>query len=91
MKKYEKPMLMAVSVSGNDQLCGSCSDQGRTPLYNNEELKNNLLLYADKNGDGELSRDEASMLFGLEDNCKRPLDGYCKFTSTGSVTLVAWS
>ena len=96
MKKYEKPLLTAVSVSGNDQLCGSCSDEAA------KQNKTPELLYKDPNsalawqidfisGDGvkPLTRQEASNAFGTGEACKDTVTQYCKFTSTGS--LVAWS
>lgn len=92
MKTYEKPRLMFLSLSGNDQLCGSCSDSGGNTIYDNEVIKNELLLAGDKNGDGELSREEAAFLFGLSpaDGCANKVGMYCKFQSVGNM-LVAWS
>ena len=90
MKMYEKPVLMAVSVSGNDQLCGSCTDEGKEPLYQNPT--GNVASIIDRaagNKDGTLTREEANFAFGPGENCKRETIMYCKFTSTGM--LVAWS
>ena len=90
MKKYEKPMLMAVSVSGNDQLCGSCADDGKDPLYKNPTgPEASLIDRVIGNKDGTLTRDEAIAAFGPGENCSKEINQYCKFTSTG--ITVAWS
>ena len=91
MKTYEKPRLMALSLSGNDQLCGSCTDQGGTPLYKDPTgfIAQNIDDAAG-DGDGILTRAEVENLFSSEDGCKDTrCEIYCKFTSSGG--LVAWS
>ena len=92
MKKYEKPMLVAVSVSGNDQLCGSCSENGSTNLlYKNPESGMALALdFLVGNDDGTLTKEEAARAFGPKENCEIPVESYCKFTATPNM-LVAWS
>ena len=91
MKKYEKPVLMAVSVSGNDQLCGSCSDKGAHELHSDLDLAEMLMdffEFGDKS-DG-ISKKDFEGVFGTEAQCTQvQIESYCKFTSTG--TMVAWS
>ena len=92
MKTYEKPRLMFLSLSGNDQLCGSCADKGYQTIHDNEVIKNIVMLPGDQNKDGILSRDEAAFLFGTspEDGCTRKVGMYCKFQSAADM-MVAWS
>ena len=96
MKKYEKPALMVLSLSGNDQLCGSCA--GGTLLSENPDTAAwlmRLFEIPDKSGDGP-SRDDFAGVFGKsEDQCADqfpPIDSYCKFTSADEgVQMIAWS
>ena len=96
MKKYEKPQLMFLSLSGNDQLCGTCSDNHRMTI-NDNPIYQELILDArpeiDEDHDGILDRDEFHNCFGTtEKECAdtdHHIDNYCKFTS--NTTLVAWS
>lgn len=67
MKPYEKPRLMALSLSSNDMLCGDCN-----PDY----VKNKDLIE-------DLLKDSGlSMVFGsAESGCEMPIPGletYCK-------------
>ena len=89
MKTYEKPMLVTLALSGNEQLCGSCSDDGASILlYQDSGLAGQFdWLVGDGDGNGE--RSDLIGCFGTgESGCSKPLEGYCKFT--GNVT-VAWS
>ena len=92
MKTYEKPRLMFLALSGNDQLCGSCADG--LPLNNDPDLAEAMMdqfQISDLTGNGP-SRDDFIGLFGnTEDQCSNKLDNYCKFTSTGPNPLIAWS
>ena len=92
MKTYEKPILMVLSLSGNDQLCGNCSE-GLT-IYDNPTLQGMIIAgrpEIDTNQDNQLSRDEISKCFGTVDTgCTYKIDYYCKFASTGE-KVVAWS
>ena len=92
MKTYEKPRLMALSLSGNDQLCGSCSDKGSTNLLY-KDPSGGLALGLDflvGNDDGVLTKEEAARAFGPNEGCEIPVESYCKFTSSSDM-LVAWS
>ena len=87
---------MALSLSGNDQLCGTCADsaakQGKTAQLLSQDPNSALAWQIDFiSGDGvkPLTREEASTVFGAGENCKDTVLEYCKFTSTGSI--VAWS
>lgn len=95
LKKYEKPKILMMNLVGNEQLCGSCADQGAKCISNDSNLKSMMIFLGaeDKNGDGDLSREEyyEAKLFGGEDvGCENIIEAYCKFTSTGN-ELVAWS
>lgn len=90
MKTYEKPKLIALSLSGNNRLCGDCA--GKTTLWNNQTLSESVLLVVgrDENYDGEsgISKGDFVGLFGMGDECTQGLEAYCKFTS---MQQVAWS
>lgn len=73
MKKYEKPRLMALSLSGNDMLCATCDidiigDNGRKDII---EMLEEIF--------GPIEN-----LFATGEDCKQQIDveGYCKFTGT---------
>ena len=89
-KTYEKPRLMALSLSGNDQLCGTCADNNGQLLYKDPTgtiAKGIDILVG--NRDGKLTKAETSNIFGFKEDCHSPVENYCKFTSTGNI--VAWS
>lgn len=90
MKTYEKPKLIALSLSGNNRLCGDCA--GKTTLWNNQTLSQSVLWVAgrDENYDNEsgITKGDFEGLFGTNDGCDKELDTYCKFTS---MQQVAWS
>ncbi|MGN1007920.1 MAG: hypothetical protein ACI4PV_03155 [Butyricicoccus sp.] len=74
MKTYEKPRLAAISLAGNEQLCGNC-DPGFISW-----AEENQMLIEDIVGDfGNLfnSIDSCSNIGDLQSS----LDAYCKFTS----------
>lgn len=90
MKTYEKPRLIALSLNGNDRLCGDCT-QADNHLQFDEDLAEQLLAFFHPNGipsDGNLDGafDE---LFDSSGACKYLVEGYCKFT--GTTNLIAWS
>ena len=92
MKTYEKPRLMALSLRGNDQLCGSCDTKLRDDSGLAEFINDSVHGALDKNKDGQLTADEFSNVFARgEQGCAEEHDivGYCKFTSGG--TMIAWS
>ena len=90
-KKYEKPNLTMFSLIGNENICGGCDngiklsqDTGYAEVF--DRFYGNL--------DGVLTKEEASNLFGLENQCSTKIEGYCKFTSaefTSTVQKIAWS
>lgn len=96
MKTYEKPKLMALSLSGNDRLCGDCASgvqintdpEGYYGLFGIFDS-----LYGDN--DGLLERSDFANAFASgEGSCSNqvPIVGYCKFTSVESGNqMVAWS
>lgn len=89
MKVYTKPVMVALSLAGNEQLCGSCADRNAQYLLKNDQT--NMAKLIDRelfNGDGTLTRQEAAQLFAAEDNCSMGTMMYCKFTSA---ITVAWS
>lgn len=90
-KTYEKPKLIALSLSGNNRLCGDCA--GKATLIDNDTLANAILWAAGRDAGFDkvpgLSKGDFAGLFGQEDQCKGgQIEAYCKFTS---VTQVAWS
>lgn len=90
MKTYEKPRLMALSLSGNDRLCGDCSKNGAANLLY-KDPSGTLAWSIDwvgGNRDGTITKAELAILFGSGEDCEEKLDAYCKFTSA---VTVAWS
>lgn len=92
MKKYEKPMLISMELAGNEQLCGSCANQGAAVLLKDHfDIASEIVgFWGDQNGNGQADRGDftGTNLFGVEDGCGTPVVGYCKFTGS---TIVAWS
>ena len=90
-KTYEKPKLIALSLSGNNRLCGDCA--GKITLSDNPSIADAILMLAGRNDESDgvpgLSKGDFEGLFGQEDQCKGArIEAYCKFTS---VNQVAWS
>lgn len=94
MKVYEKPKLMALSLSGNDQLCGSCREAGATTLLYQHALYpeiaaiGNTLDWLIGDGDGKIERADVSNVFGTNEGCRKVCESYCKFLGASTV---AWS
>ena len=88
MKTYQKPIMIALSLTGNEQLCGSCSEN---KLRDNAALNANLAWLVNDE-DGVLTKREAEKLFSASESCATTsplLEEYCKFTSAG--ISIAWS
>lgn len=84
MKKYQKPAMLELSITANDQLCGGCEIGTRNdPRYRDLDL---ILGY---NKDGVFTKEEAEEIgmFGKDEDCENPYDLYCKFTSNGNLAL----
>ena len=93
MKRYEKPMLTALSLSGNDQLCGYCSEKNAPYLlYNDPDLAARLMTFYGF-GSGEPDAGDFSNVFGANEGCTEGLIlDYCKFSSVDEgKNLIAWS
>ena len=93
MKTYEKPRLMALSLSGNDQLCGSCA--GGTTLHNDHALAEFLMNkfgFGDST-DGVQKEDFAGVFGTSEHQCTtKEINNYCKFSAVDSGSpVIAWS
>lgn len=69
MKKYEKPRLMALSLSGNDMLCGGCTPGSLS------DLDSDMLKFIKEQWDGLFTSGESCPIQGFPE-----LEGYCKFT-----------
>lgn len=92
MKVYEKPKLIAMSLSGNNRLCGDCA--GGITLCNDEELAKVILRVigrADQINDG-VTKSDFGGLFGAEVECiDSSVEGYCKYSATNEQRMIAWS
>ena len=96
MKKYEKPVLMALSLSGNEQLCGECASKGAAFLVkdNTAPFEYVASLFGDQDTVVERSDFDNTHLgntkniFGLPENCEFTTGVHCKFTS---IEVIAWS
>lgn len=91
MKTYEKPRLMALSLSGNDRLCGDCA--GHTTLRDRSDIAEAILeiVGIDPSTCGnssEIDKGDFETVFSSLEACASPVSAYCKFAS---VTTVAWS
>lgn len=83
MKAYVKPAMMALSISANDQLCGSCT-------FSTRENKDIFSVYLtiskaewNDDGDGILEPGE-SAIFGHGEDCDFEYAGYCKHAAVQS-------
>lgn len=96
MKKYEKPMLIALSLNGNERLCGDCSaDPAREWT---DIAMDTFIFVVGLNGNSTytdgVTKTEFENLFSVKDtgvnDCIVDLttEQYCKFTSQ---IHVAWS
>lgn len=90
MKAYVKPAMMALSISANDMLCGSCTAKTREDSELNAELQ--LFLsnhWTDTNNDNIVQENEATALFGLNEDCQCSYKDYCKYN--GAQTSILFS
>lgn len=83
MKEYKKPVMMALSISANDQLCGGCAVTTR----NNMDwilMLNGIdkIWVENKDGDNAISPDETNLFASSEHGCEVPYENYCKYTAT---------
>ena len=91
MKKYEKPVLTAISLKGNEQLCGSCAYKLKDDIS-----KATWILRTSGFGFGENGIVDGTDFIGMfgnaENDCSKKFDGYCKYSSVSEEGyLVAWS
>ena len=96
MKTYQKPIMIALSLTGNEQLCGSCADKNAAVLLKDDKGLAEWLLVGMGLGlgsNGVVDRTDFNHVFGTaETGCTTILDGYCKFTNNDDGSrLVAWS
>lgn len=79
MKTYEKPRLIAMSLSGNNTLCSSCEidimGDNADPTF--KQLETDL---------------GVTFTFGEAESCATdgggiPVAGYCKFTATSNIVI----
>ena len=93
MKKYEKPILVALSLCGNEVLCSGCAGESYIQLKENSDLANQVAidLGLDDNGDKIGTRDELYNAFTTSDGCTDhispniTIDKYFKFTSSMNI------
>lgn len=79
MKAYVKPELTALSLSGNEVLCGGCSDNGGFPL-GDPDIAQDFMEW-DTNNDGTISANEVDDAIAADNT-------YCKFSY--AITVI-WS
>ena len=88
MKTYQKPVMIALSLTGNEQLCGSCTNS-----LKNDSSFNSLIADLVGDSNGKLTESEFNALFAsAADTCTNIVDVeiYCKFTSSND-HMIAWS
>lgn len=80
MKKYEKPRLMALSLSGNDMLCAACDidiyGDNANPIWKDT--------YGELIGNGTAFGEAETQCVDADWQIK----GYCKFTGGDNGTRV---
>lgn len=76
MKAYEKPRLVALSISSNDMLCESCAIDIHGSNANPDYLQTIALM--------EEMGISTDFLFDVG-SCEYPVSGYCKFTSVNII------
>lgn len=94
MKTYQKPVMIALSLTGNEQLCGTCADRKASLLLKDDKSWALMLmqLYGFGNAANGADRNDFVGVFGNEEQCNRfQIDGYCKFSSSGENQIIAWS
>lgn len=74
LKVYEKPKLVALSVSGNDVLCAACKIDVVGP--NADPVFDQIIKDMEAVGMKPLVQ---------EDGCQHPVEGYCKFSSASII------
>lgn len=89
MKKYQKPAMLALSLSANDTLCSSCGVQTRFDPVLSAILDQ---LCGTDSSDGIFTPAEAESVYAFtssEDTCTKKIDyqGYCKYTSAEATRL----
>ena len=83
MKEYKKPAMMALSISANDQLCGSCDIGTRNnPEYSDLDAK-----FGNRDGLFDQTDVDSFGLFGSGEDCDFECTGYCKFTANDNQSL----
>lgn len=91
MKPYEKPKLIALSLEGNERLCGDCA-QSAIKISSDPAGFYNAFALFDQDGDRQLEKSEFEGLFADSEGCKNKpafsTDFYCKFNAA---MTVAWS
>ena len=93
MKKYEKPMLAAFSLSGSEALCTGCEAM-KLKETTTGGLAVDLIdrgLVPDSDGITGPSKDDFMSYFGNTEDCDKPIpeyEFYCKHT--GAMTII-WS
>ena len=84
MKAYEKPRLIALSLQGNERLCGDCATAGKLTAA---DLQPSIIALFDTvygNSDGVLSREEFAKIFATGEGCSIEYNSYCNFTYSES-------
>ena len=95
MKKYEKPVLTAITLSGNDQLCGSCADKKGYVLVENQDIAKQLMYWFHFGdlSDGVGADDFIGVFGNAETDCSKiKIENYCKFNAVDNGKIpIAWS
>lgn len=83
MKTYEKPRLIALSLSSDDMLCSGCGNKLPAGVIENLLTDNGIIGWdTDHNGSLSDSEADAAGLFGTGETCTQGIVNYCKFTAT---------
>ena len=81
-----------MQIECNDAICASCSSAGKTAVNNDKRFQMALGIFLDTDRNGILTEEEFNTGFGQGENCRIPINTYCKFTSADQGGfLIAWS
>ena len=90
MKHYQKPAMLALSLSANDMLCSGCGTKTKSNTVLSNILDELCKTDATDNFFSKKEADSVNAFAPSEESCtgiKITYNNYCKFTSAGTLQL----
>ena len=84
MKTYEKPRLIALSISGNNMLCSTCP----TDVIGSNGDQGIQRIFRDLYGISELTEQHFASGESCSESIPVSIEKYCKFTAADSETAI---